>query len=123
MGALFSMLPQLLSLMNNPTVVALLPLLQQVLAQIGAGAFPNVDPAKAGQAGAALFDSEHVKWVQTALMLLGYSPRTADEDGVLGDSTKAAVLSFQGQNGLVADSWPGPKTNEALRTALLKTKP
>ncbi len=117
MGALFTMIPQLLALMNNPTVVALLPLLQQILAQLGTQSFPGVDPAKAGQAGATLFDSEHIKWVQTALTVLGQPTAI---DGVLGEGAKDAVKTFQSANGLVSDGWPGPKTNEALRAALLK---
>jgi peptidoglycan hydrolase-like protein with peptidoglycan-binding domain len=117
MGALFSLLPQLLSLMNNPAVAALLPLIQQLLAQLGKDAFPGVDPNKAGQAAVSLFDPEHVKWVQTALTALG---QPIEVDGVLGEGAKEAVKTFQSANGLVADGWPGPKTNEALRTALLK---
>jgi peptidoglycan hydrolase-like protein with peptidoglycan-binding domain len=120
MGALFAILPQLLTLMNNPTVVALLPVIQQLLAQIGTTAFPSVDPAKAGQAGAALFDEEHIKWVQTALTVLGL-PLTVD--GILGEKAKATVAAFQSSQGLVTDGWPGPKTAEALRAALLKPKP
>lgn len=119
MGALFAILPQLLALMNNPTVIALMPVIQQLLAQLGTSSFPGVDPTKAGQAGAALFDNEHIKWVQTALTVLG-QPLTVD--GVLGQDVKAAVTMFQSVRGLVADGWPGPKTAEALRTELLKTK-
>lgn len=117
MGALLTLLPQILSLMNNPAVAALLPLIQQLLSQMGTQAFPGVDPNKAGQAAVSLFDPEHIKWVQTALSLLG---QPIDVDGVLGDTAKAAVKTFQSANGLVADGWPGPKTNEALRAALLK---
>jgi peptidoglycan hydrolase-like protein with peptidoglycan-binding domain len=120
MGALLAMLPQLLALMNNPTVVALLPVIQQLLAQLGTSAFPSVDPARAGEAGTALFDSEHIKWVQTALTVLG-SPLVVD--GVLGEKAKATVAVFQNAHGLVADGWPGPKTAEVLRAELLKVNP
>lgn len=116
MGALFTLIPQLLALMNNPTVAALMPLIQQLLQQLGTSTFPNVDPAKAGQAGASLFDTEHIKWVQTALAALGIPLKV---DGVLGDAAKAAVTTFQNAHGLVADGWPGPKTNDAIRKALL----
>jgi peptidoglycan hydrolase-like protein with peptidoglycan-binding domain len=116
MGALIAFLPQILSLINNPAVQALLPLLQQLLAQVGTGAFPNVDPARAGEAAVSLFDAEHIKWVQTALRILG---KDVTVDGILGDGAKAAVSAFQSENGLVADGWPGPLTNEALRKKLL----
>ncbi len=117
MGALFTLVPQLLALMNNPTVAALMPLLQQLLAQIGTANFPNVDPAKAGQAAASLFDSEHIKWVQTALTVIGLPTPV---DGVLGSGAKAVVTTFQNTHGLVADGWPGAKTAEVLRNELLK---
>ena len=117
MGALLTMLPQILSLLNNPAIAALLPLIQQLLSQMGSNAFPGVDPNKAGQAAVSLFDPEHVKWVQTALSVLG---QPMEADGVLGDAAKTAVKEFQAANNLVVDGWPGPKTNDALRAALLK---
>ena len=117
MGALIALLPQILSLMNNPAVVALLPLLQQILQQLGTQAFPGIDPNKAASAGSALFDTEHVKWGQTALNVLGSK---VEVDGVYGQGTKAAVSEFQKTHGLVVDGWSGSKTNEALRAALLQ---
>ena len=100
-------------LLQNPQILtAILPL----LGEIGKAAFPNVDPAKAAGAGSSLFDSEHTKWVQTALNLFG----KLTVDGVYGQSTKDAVSAFQTAHGLVADGWSGPKTNDALRAALVK---
>lgn len=104
-------------LLQNPQLLAtILPL----LGEIGKAAFPNVDPKKAAGAGSALFDSEHTKWVQTALNLLNKTPIKIDIDGVYGEQTKAAVNAFQTAHGLVADGWSGPKTNDALRAALVK---
>jgi len=102
-------------LLQNPQLITTI---LQLLPEIGKVAFPNVDPNKASQAGSALFDPEHTKWVQTALRVL--VGMVGEIDGVYGEGTKAAVKSFQEANGLVADGWSGPKTNDALRQALLK---
>jgi len=117
MGTLFTLVPLILRLLNNPTVVALMPLLEKLLAQLGTTAFPGVDPAQAGQAAAALFDTEHVKWVQAALTALGYPTAV---DGVLGEGAKDAVRAFQTKHGLDVDGWPGALTADALRAELLK---
>jgi len=101
--------------MNNPAIQALLPL----LSQIGTTAFPKVDPNKAAEAASSLFDTEHIKWVQFVLKLLG---KDVTVDGVLGADTKAAVSAFQTENGLDADGWPGPLTNDALRNKALALK-
>lgn len=114
MGALIALLPQLLTLMNNPAVQALLPMLMQ----LGTAAFPNVDPNKAANAATTLFDTEHTKWVQVALHLLGFG--TIDVDGVYGKGTKDAVSQFQTTHGLAVDGWAGTNTTEVLRAELLK---
>lgn len=108
MGALIALLPTILSLMNNPDIQKLIPL----LAQLGTAAFPNVDPNKAQSAGAALFDVNSVKWVQAYLKLTA--------DGIYGDGTKEAVKKFQEAHGLVVDGWAGSATQEAMRAALAK---
>ncbi len=113
MGSLIALLPTILTLMNNPAVQQLI----QGLTAAGQAQFPGVDPNKAAQAGSTLFDLEHVKWIQTALVLL----RTkVDVDGVYGKGTKEAVTAFQKANDLVADGWAGTKTSDALRNSLLK---
>lgn len=48
-----------------------------------------------------------VDWVQTRLNKLKYK---LSADGVYGPKTRAAVISFQGKNGLVKDGEVGPKT-------------
>lgn len=106
--------PQVIALMNDPAVKALLPLLQQ----LGSSVFPTADPAKATQAAGALFDTNATKWVQTALNFAGYGP--LDVDGVYGQATKDAVTKFQQANNLTADGWSGQVTNDALRGALHK---
>jgi len=55
---------------------------------------------------------DEVKDLQTRLILLGYSPGTAD--GIFGSRTEAAVKAFQADMGLKADGIVGPKTWEAL---------
>ena len=113
MGAIIALLPQIIMLMNNPAIQALLPLLMQ----LGSSVFPGVDPNKAADAAFSLFDTEHIKWVQMALTLLG---NTVDVDGVYGKGTKEAVSKFQTESSILVDGWAGTKTNEALRAALLK---
>ena len=71
MGALITLIPTILALLNNPAVVALMPLIQQLLSQLGTQSFPGVDPNKAGAAGADLFNTTNTKWAQTALNILG----------------------------------------------------
>jgi peptidoglycan hydrolase-like protein with peptidoglycan-binding domain len=48
-----------------------------------------------------------VKFVQKALNKRNYG---LTEDGVYGPKTRAAVLSFQGKNGLYKDGEVGPNT-------------
>src|SRR6266487_4151557 len=111
MGALLALLPTILSLMNNPDIQKLLPLLMQ----LGQGTFPNVDPNKAGAAGAALFDVNSVKWVQAALNLMG---EKLEVDGTYGDDIKAAVKTFQVLHNLKVDGWAGSLTQDAMRASI-----
>ncbi len=53
-----------------------------------------------------------VRALQTLLNAQGFFCGAAD--GIFGDKTKAAVLSFQSAKGLVADGIAGPLTKEAL---------
>lgn len=115
MSALIALLPQILQLLNNPTVQALLPL----LTQLGTTAFPQVNPGSAAAAASTLFDTVHVKWIQTALSVLG---ENLTIDGVYGQGTKDAVSKFQAANNLVVDGWSGVNTTAALQAALLKKK-
>lgn len=52
-----------------------------------------------------------VKWVQRALNILGAHLAI---DGDYGESTKAAVRTFQEQHGLDVDGWVGLKTHAVL---------
>ena len=60
----------------------------------------------------AALTTSQVKTVQTKLKNWGYY--TGSVDGVFGPKTKAAVISFQKKNGLVADGIVGNKTAAAL---------
>jgi peptidoglycan hydrolase-like protein with peptidoglycan-binding domain len=82
----------------------------QLLAQLGQVNFPNVDPNKAAAAGASLFDSNSIKWVQGFLQL--------EADGINGESTKAAVKKYQEAHGLKVDGWAGHLTQETMRAQL-----
>jgi len=94
----------------------LLPL----LAQIGKQMFPGIDEKLAPAAAAStMFDPIRVKWLQTALNMLG-TKAPLDVDGEYGPMTKDAVLQFQKANQLVADGWAGDLTHAALQLALSK---
>ncbi len=94
----------------------LLPL----LGQIGKQMFPDIDDRLAPAAAAStMFDPIRVKWLQTALNLLGANP-PLDVDGEYGPMTKDAVLQFQKTHELVADGWAGDLTHAALQLALSK---
>lgn len=56
--------------------------------------------------------SEEVKNIQQELNRLGYY--NGNIDGIFGTATKNAVISFQKDNGLVADGIAGEKTLKAL---------
>lgn len=54
-----------------------------------------------------------VRTVQTELKTLGYSVGTVD--GIFGQATRSAVISFQSNHGLTADGLVGPATSQALQ--------
>lgn len=54
----------------------------------------------------------NIKAVQTVLKKWGYY--TGAVDGVFGPKTRAAVISFQKKNGLIADGIVGPRTEAAM---------
>jgi peptidoglycan hydrolase-like protein with peptidoglycan-binding domain len=93
-----------------------------ILAQVGKQLFPDVDDKFAPAAAAtAMFDPVRVKWLQTALNLIGTQP-PLDVDGEYGPLTAAAVKQFQETHGLVADGWAGDVTHVALQAAVAKAK-
>ncbi|MBD1913256.1 peptidoglycan-binding domain-containing protein [Leptolyngbya sp. FACHB-8] len=51
---------------------------------------------------------EDVQRLQNSLNTLDFGP--IDEDGVFGESTKAAIKSYQSSRGLTADGIVGPET-------------
>jgi hypothetical protein len=94
----------------------LLPLLKE----IGKQKFPGIDERFAPAAAAStMFDPIRIKWLQTALNVLGASP-PLDVDGEYGPMTKDAVLQFQKAHDIVADGWAGDVTHAALQLALSK---
>lgn len=94
----------------------LLPLLRE----IGKQKFPGIDEKFAPAAAAStMFDPIRIKWLQTALNVLGANP-LLDVDGEYGPMTKDAVLLFQKVHQLVADGWAGDATHAALQLALSK---
>jgi len=114
---MLALLPLILNFINSPAGRALMPLITQVLAQLGSSQFPGVDPAKAETAGAALFDVNATKWVQTALNVVDGAKLTVD--GVHGQATIDAVKKFQTAHNLTVDGWAGELTSTALRNALV----
>lgn len=94
----------------------LLPLLKE----IGKEKFPGIDERFAPAAAAStMFDPIRIKWLQTALNVLGANP-PLDVDGEYGPMTKDAVLHFQKAHDVVADGWAGDATHVALQLALSK---
>lgn len=69
----------------------------------------RVSVLKHGDRGGAVVEA------QTKLTALGYF--VGKVDGDFGDRTRAAVLSFQADNHLIADGKFGPSTREALKDA------
>jgi peptidoglycan hydrolase-like protein with peptidoglycan-binding domain len=93
-----------------------------VLAEVGKQLFPEIDDKLAPAAAAStMFDPVRVKWLQTALNVIGTEP-ALDVDGEYGPLTTAAVKRFQETHGLVADGWAGDVTHAALQLALSKLK-
>lgn len=109
-----SLLPLLLGVLKSPEVAKLLPMILSAAGNV----FPNVSEQKAPAVIATLYDTNGVKWTQTALHLLGYTPISVD--GVYGKGTKEMVMKFQRAKGLEVDGWAGENTVNALREALLK---
>jgi peptidoglycan hydrolase-like protein with peptidoglycan-binding domain len=66
-----------------------------------------------------MFDPIRIKWLQTALNVLGANP-PLDVDGEYGPMTKDAVLQFQKAHDIVTDGWAGDVTHAALQLALSK---
>ena len=60
---------------------------------------------------------EDVRKLQHALTQLGYEPGPID--GVFGSQTKAALMTFQRDKGLIVDGIVGPKTAAVLNRALV----
>lgn len=58
---------------------------------------------------------EEVKQIQTKLKNWGYYNGSAD--GIFGEQTRQAVISFQKKNGLTADGVAGPQTLKAMGIA------
>lgn len=118
---LINMAPQIQQAIRvgTPTVKAvednardLLPL----LGQIGKQMFPDIDDRLAPAAAATtMFDPVRVKWLQTALNLLGANP-VLDVDGEYGPNTKRPSSSFRWQT-----NWPptaGQATSRTRRCSL-----
>lgn len=62
-------------------------------------------------------EPHNVLWLQRSLNKLGYGPLA--EDGQIGNLTRTAVKKFQSDHPpLVIDGIPGPKTDDALDTAV-----
>jgi murein L,D-transpeptidase YcbB/YkuD len=129
MELLIQLLPLILAAMNTspqfqqairtgtPTVQAV-----ENLAQLGKQLFPAIDENFAAAAAAStMFDPLRVKWVQTALNVLGAAP-PLDVDGEYGPLTTEAVLQFQRSNGLDVDGWAGDLTHAALQAAIAKVR-
>ena len=88
--------------------------------EIGKQKFPGIDERFAPAAAAStMFDPIRIKWLQTALNVLGSNP-PLDVDGEYGLMTTDAVLQFQKAHGIVADGWAGDVTHSALQLALSK---
>lgn len=89
-----------------------------VLKEIGKQRFPGIDERFAPAAAAStMFDPIRIKWLQTALNVLGANP-PLEIDGEYGPRTTDAVLQFQKARGIVADGWAGDLTHSALQLAL-----
>jgi murein L,D-transpeptidase YcbB/YkuD len=93
-----------------------------ILAQVGKQLFPDIDDRFAPAAAAtAMFDPVRVKWLQTALNIIGTDP-PLDVDGEYGPLTNTAVKRFQETHGLVADGWAGDVTHAALQAEVARMR-
>jgi murein L,D-transpeptidase YcbB/YkuD len=129
MEMLIQLLPLVLSAMNtipqfqqaihnaSPTVQAI-----GNLAQLGLQMFPGIDNNLAAAAAAStIYDTVRVKWVQTALNVLGATP-ALEVDGQYGPLTTQAVKQFQTSKALEVDGWAGDLTHAALQAAISALK-
>jgi murein L,D-transpeptidase YcbB/YkuD len=127
MELLIQLLPLILSTMNTvPQFEQAIhngsPAMQAVgnLVQLGKQLFPGIDDKFAAAAAAStMFDPVRVKWVQTALNVLG---EALDVDGQYGPLTTQAVKQFQTSNQLEVDGWAGDLTHAALQAAISALK-
>ena len=100
-------------------------MLSLMMLTCGAGAVSTYYPqekmcvAQAEEIAVEALTTTETKTVQTKLKRWGYY--TGAIDGIYGPKTKAAVISFQKKNGLVADGIVGAKTAAALGMTLTKT--
>lgn len=67
-----------------------------------------------------LGDFDEVIEYQRELLAQGFDLGPAGADGVMGRLTKAAIVQFQAQSGLVADGIVGPQTRKSFLNAALK---
>lgn len=67
-------------------------------------------------------EGPQVELVQLKLVALGYLPTGADT-GVFDAATNSAVLTFQGDYGLVVDGLVGPETERAISAAAESINP
>lgn len=89
-----------------------------ILTQLGQHLFPNLNSSQQPQAAATAVDTATVAKIQAALNArLPTGTPVLDVDGAYGPKTRAAVLAFQQANGLTADEWAGPLTQQALGVA------
>lgn len=56
-----------------------------------------------------------VKWIQTVLLMTGFSMNGYGVDGSYGESTEKAVMAYQRSRGLKVDGITGPATLAAMR--------
>ena len=96
---------------------AVVPLLVDLLEDIGGHLYPNLAPALRLVAGAmATFDPDAVKWLQGALNK--YLETDLEVDGEIGPDTIAAVKDAQELLGIDPDGFAGKITYAALAAAL-----